>query len=101
MDAIVRSWSLQPESALASKLSIRLPKALCQGIHSGTILPSDLEANASVIRELEEIPSINSEEHVQAWMLLRRVRSKLDHHDALAREAKVRFSRMPIYKGTP
>jgi hypothetical protein len=101
MNAILHSWSLQPESALALKLSTRLPKTLCQGIHAGTILPSDLEANATIIRELEGVPSTEDAEHTQAWMLLKRVRCKLEHHDALAREARIRFSRMPIYKGTP
>ena len=101
MNAIFHCWSLQPESTLASKLSIRLPKALCQGIHSGTILPSILEANASVIRELEGIQPTDHEEHARAWMLLRRIRFELEHRDALVREASIRFSRMPIYKGTP
>jgi hypothetical protein len=98
MNAILHSWSLHPEPALALKLSTRLPKAISQGIQAGTIRISSLEDNASVIRELEGVSSTGDPENAQAWMLLKHVRSKLE---TSSREARIRFSRMPIYKGIP
>jgi hypothetical protein len=100
-DAILRSWSLQPESALASKLSTWLPKALCHGIHSGTISPAEVEDKLLSIKALAELSTGADVDNVQAWALWKNIHSKLEHHGALSHEAKIRFSRMPIYKCTP
>ncbi|RDB17580.1 hypothetical protein Hypma_001021 [Hypsizygus marmoreus] len=101
INAILRSWSLDPEPTLAAKLSTRLAKALSHALQNSTIDDVYITNHLSGIEALEGLSSNLSSEGVDAWTLCNRIRSKADHYKDLSREARIRFSRMPIYKGTP
>lgn len=100
-NAILRSWALKPEAPTALKLSTRLPKALSHGIHGGTIGTTYVEEKALDIKALAELSTGADADSTQAWALWKSIQSKLKHYEALSHEARIRFSRMPIYKCTP
>jgi hypothetical protein len=103
-DAILRSWSRKPDSALVAKLSTRLAKALCHAAQAGTWNVSNMEEHASAVSAIEEAGKQSAADHSesdQAWLLWHRVQADLKDHDQLCHEAKVRLSRFPIFRGTP
>ncbi|CAA7271282.1 unnamed protein product [Cyclocybe aegerita] len=102
INAILRSWVLKPEPALAIRLSTRLAKSLAHGIQDGMFNASVVQQNADGIKQLEDLSTKDAgAENVQAWKMWRSVRAGLEHHTDLSHEAKVRLSKMPIYKMMP
>ncbi|KAF8958545.1 hypothetical protein BDZ97DRAFT_1906448 [Flammula alnicola] len=101
MNAVLRSWALKPSNDLALKLSTRLAKTLSQGVQDGCINPSVVQQNLLVIKELEATSLTDDSDNAQAWKLWKSIRQGLEHHGDLSYEAKVRLSKMPIYKGMP
>lgn len=103
-DAILRSWSRKPDTTLAAKLSTRLAKALCHAAQGGTITASKIKECALELTAIEEAGKKlggGHSENDEAWLLWRQIQSDLQDHDKLAHEAKVRLSRLPIFRGTP
>lgn len=100
-NAILRSWALKPEAPTALKLLTRLPKALSHGIHDGTISTTYVEEKALDIKALAELSMSEDADSTHAWALWKSIQSKIEHYEALSHEARIRFSRMPIYKCTP
>ena len=103
MDAILRSAALSLDPALSIKLSTRLAKTLSHGVRDGSISPSLAREMQSNTNDLEEVSLIDScpPDNAQAWQVWRSIRATLDNRDKLSYEAKLRLSRLPIYKGTP
>lgn len=103
MDAILRSEALSPDPLLTIKLSTRLAKTLSHGICDGSISPSEAQEMRVKTNELEVVSLTDSSpsENAQAWQAWRRIRTTLDNRNELSHEAKLRLSRLPIYKGTP
>lgn len=97
-ESILRSWALGPTDSMAMKLSTRLAKALSQGVQNGTINPSVIEQNEATIKELEKLASTENSDVAQAWSIWKNIKRGLGHHIDLVHEAKVRFSKLPIYK---
>ena len=109
MNAALRSWSSiksrndETDAALSLKLSTRLAKCLSQGFQDGTITASLVEQNAESIKALEGFSSQEKEgfENAHAWNAWKAIRPALSHQQELSHEAKVRLSKMPMYKGMP
>ena len=98
MEAILRSWALEPGPELSLRLSTRLAKALSQGVQNGSIQPSVIEQNEPAIKELERFSTTDNVDAIQAWKIWKNVKKGLGHHSDLVREAKFRFSKLPIFK---
>lgn len=103
LDAILRSAALSLDPALSIKLSTRLAKTLSHGVRDGSISPSLAREMQSNTNNLEEVSLTDSfpPDNAQACQVWRSIRATLDDRDRLSHDAKLRLSRLPIYKGTP
>ncbi|KAF9526018.1 hypothetical protein CPB83DRAFT_908722 [Crepidotus variabilis] len=96
--AILRSHALQPDPALVLKLSTRLAKTLSYGLLSGKIHATVIEQNLEAIREIEDNDTSGKG---QFWKLWQTTATNLASQVVLAREDRVRLSKMLIYKASP
>ncbi|KAG6820545.1 hypothetical protein H0H93_015430 [Arthromyces matolae] len=99
--AILRSWSHNPEPTLAIKLSARLAKALCHGVHNRSIDFAYISTNENAIKSLGSLSAPDASGNHALWAQWRTLYSKLENFADLSHVAKVRLSKMPISKGTP
>lgn len=107
MGAISRSWKiLGNNTALATKLSVRLAKSLAQGVREGSITASVLERHAQVIDELEKIVNGQSasvenaaiSEHLRVWEHWAVIKLELGDREQAVLKARERLSRLPMFK---
>jgi hypothetical protein len=105
VDAIFRSWALLlPEihQSLVSKLSARLPKALCHGVRAGTISSSAVAEKQDIIKNIysvalekvSEAASISGG-HKQLWKRWRLIDAESMDRDMVSKEARARLARLP------
>ncbi len=95
MEAILRSWALEPGPELSLRLSTRLAKALSQGVQNGSIQPSVVEQNEPAIKDLERFSTTDNVDAIQAWNIWKNVEERAGHHSDLVREAEIQI--LPNY----
>jgi hypothetical protein len=110
VQAICRSWKLLSQDLhppLALKLSIRMAKALVQGVRAGSVLSDVLEDNAQTIDQLEVYvhqqptsASSSISEHFRIWNEWRQMESEVGDRKQAAQDARARLSRLPVFKNS-
>jgi hypothetical protein len=93
VDAIFRSWALlSPKSHqnLISKLSMRLPRALCHGIRAGSISSSFIDENRDMIEKI-----YSSARWRGMWKRWRDIDMEPIDRNTGSKEARARLARLP------
>jgi hypothetical protein len=108
VQAIFRSWKILSQGSnptLALKLSIRMAKALIQGVRGGSVTSDVLKDNAQIIDQLEAVaqqqpasasPSIP--DHIRVWKDWKQLENEAGDRKEAALQARSRLSRLPVFR---
>ncbi|TFK27293.1 hypothetical protein FA15DRAFT_220295 [Coprinopsis marcescibilis] len=96
VEAVLESWSRKPDQVLSKKLSSRLAKAIVHGIRDGSINSAYVRDHERELKDLKDICPNDA-----AWQPYENIESQLGNFEGVAVDARRRFSKLPILKGSP